>query len=140
MPFGVSSAPENIQKQISEILQDQEGTLCHMKDMLVFRNDEDQHEKRLKEVFFRLTHSGLTLSKEKCHLKTLSVDFLGHTVMSEGISASTDKIKAVLEMKTPTNTTELKRVLGMVDYMRKFNLQLAEVESPMRELLKKKNL
>ena len=78
----------------------------------------------------------MTLNKEKCQFKVTSVEFLGHTVTSEGMSASSDKVKAVTEMKAPTNSKELKRLLGMVDYMRKFNSKLAEVESSIRKFLK----
>ena len=80
----------------------------------------------------------MTLNKDKCKFKVSSVEFLGHTVTSEGISASSDKVKAVTEIKAPTNSKELKRLLGMVNHMRKFNPKLAEVDSPMRKFLKQK--
>ena len=109
-----------------------------MDDILVFGETEQERDSRLQQVLRRLKGRGLTLNKEKCQFKVTSVEFLRHTVTSEGISASSDKVKAVAEMKAPTNSKELKRLLGMVDYMRKFNPKLAEVESPMRKLLKQK--
>ena len=109
-----------------------------MDDILVFGETEQERDSRLQQVLRRLKGRGLTLNKEKCQFKVTSVEFLGHTVTSEGISASSDKVKAVTEMKAPTNSKELKRLLGMVDYMRKFNPKLAEVESLMRKLLKQK--
>ena len=139
MPFGVSSAPENFQRQISKILEGQEGILCHMDDVLVFGKDEEEHDQRLESVLGRIRDSGLTLNREKCQFKVNTIEFLGHKVSSEGIEVCDDKVKAVLAMEAPTNAKGLKRILGMVDYMRKFNPQLAEVESPLRELLKKKN-
>ena len=36
MPFGISSAPENFQRQMTTILEGVEGVLCHMDDVLVF--------------------------------------------------------------------------------------------------------
>jgi transposase InsO family protein len=60
-------------------------------------------------------------------------------VTEKGIDAAQDKVKAIVDMKAPTNPKELKRVLGMADYMRKFNPRMAEIEYPMRTLLKKGN-
>jgi len=137
MPFGVSSAPENFQRQMSKILAGLEGTLCHMDDILVFGKDEEEHDRRLIEVLERLRKSGMTLNKEKCTFRTKSVEFLGHTVNERGIKASDDKINAILNMNPPTTPKEMKRLLGMVDYMRKFNPSLAEIEVPLRKLIKK---
>ena len=66
MPFGVSSAPENFQRQISKILQSQESALCHMDDILVFGKTEPDHDSRLEQALRRLKGSGLTLNKDKC--------------------------------------------------------------------------
>ena len=109
-----------------------------MDDILVFGETEQERDSRLEQVLRRLKDSGLTLNKEKCQSKVTSFEFLEHTVTSEGISASSGKVKAVTEMKTPTNSKELKRLLGMVNHMRKFNPKLAEVDSPMRKFLKQK--
>ena len=92
-----------------------------MDNILVFRETEQEHDSRLKQVHRRLKVSGLTLNKEKCQFKITSVKFLEHTVLFEGLSASSDKLKAVTEIKARTISKELKRLLGMVNYMRKFN-------------------
>ena len=65
--------------------------------------------------------------------------FLGHIVSAEGIKADPEKIKAITEMKTPENITELQRFLGMINYVGKFLPNLAEVAAPLRCLLKKEN-
>ena len=59
--------------------------------------------------------SGLTLNKEKCKFKITSVEFLGQTITSEGITASSNKVKTVTEIKATTNSKKLNRFLGMVD-------------------------
>ena len=35
LPFGISSAPEHLQKQMNQILEGQEGVLCHMDNILI---------------------------------------------------------------------------------------------------------
>ena len=139
MPFGISSAPENFQRQMTTILEGVEGVLCHMDDVLVFGTTAEEHDQRLERVLQRLSSSGLTLNRDKCKFKVTSIEFLGHQISESGITAAQDKVEAVLQMCSPSNSKELKRMLGMVDYMRKFNPGLAEVEAPLRKLLKKQN-
>ena len=139
MPFGISSAPENFQRQMTKVLCGLEGVLCHMDDVLVFGRTEEEHDSRLRKTLTALRASGMTLNKDKCQFKVTSVDFLGHHVSKNGISAAQDKVKAIVEMEPPKCPKELKRLLGMADYMRKFDARMAEIEHPMRSLLKKKN-
>ena len=139
MPFGISSAPENFQRQITTTLEGVEGVLCHMDYVLVFGTTAEEHDQRLERVLQRLSSSGLTLNRDKCKFKVTSIEFLGHQISESGITSAQDKVEAVLQMCSPSNSKELKRMLGMVDYMRKFNPGLAEVEAPLRKLLKKQN-
>ena len=52
-------------------------------------------------------------------------EFLGHQINELGITAAQDKVEAVLQMCSLSKSKELKRVLGMVDYIRKFDPGLA---------------
>lgn len=49
------------------------------------------------------------------------------------------KITAVQGMPEPTNVTELRSFLGMVNQLGKFNPHLAEKDKPLRDLLSKRN-
>ena len=40
LPFGISSAPEHFQRRMSEILESQEGVLCHVDDVLIFASTQ----------------------------------------------------------------------------------------------------
>ena len=64
-------------------------------------------------------------------------DFLGHHVSEKGIAADPGKVRAIREMRPPTNKVELKSFLGMVNYLSKFSPRLAQMERPLRELQKK---
>ena len=43
LPFGIFSAPEHFQHRMNEILARQEGVLCHMDDVLIFGQDQQEH-------------------------------------------------------------------------------------------------
>ncbi|XP_065190865.1 uncharacterized protein LOC135821797 [Sycon ciliatum] len=50
LPFGISSAPEYFQKQMSDLLSDLPGTMCMIDDVLTFGDYEHEEEKNLHAV------------------------------------------------------------------------------------------
>ena len=66
-----------------------------------------------------------------------SVEYLGHRISKEGLQLTDDKVRAVLEAPQPTNVSELKAFLGLVNYYRKFMQNLSTVLTPLYTLLKK---
>ncbi|XP_064468028.1 uncharacterized protein LOC135378816 [Ornithodoros turicata] len=44
LPFGISTAPEFFQREMLRILEGLEGTVCHMDDILIYGNDEAEHD------------------------------------------------------------------------------------------------
>ena len=47
----------------------------HIDDILVFSKSETGHQAHLKEVFRRLTNSGLILNASKCHFGQKEIQF-----------------------------------------------------------------
>lgn len=56
-----------------------------------------------------------------------------------GIRPDPGKVDAIVRMQEPTNITELRRFLGMVNQLSKFSAQLAEKTKPLWELLSTRN-
>ena len=63
--------------------------------------------------------------------------FLGHIIDATGIHADPDKIKAIKNFPAPTTITELQRFMGMVNQLAKFTPNLADLNAPLRQLLRK---
>ena len=137
LPFGISSAPEYFQRRMSAILDGHQGVLCHMDDIFIFGRDQGEHDARLNAALSSIQEAGVTLNADKCLFSQTSISFLGHTIDQNGVSADPSKTAAVLQMDTPTNITELRRFLGMVNQLGKFSPNLAEISQPIRELLSK---
>uniref|UniRef100_A0A3B3C9Q2 Gypsy retrotransposon integrase-like protein 1 n=1 Tax=Oryzias melastigma TaxID=30732 RepID=A0A3B3C9Q2_ORYME len=136
LPFGISSAPEHFQKRLTQMLSGLDGTVCHADDILVFGSTREQHDQRLHRVLERLQQEGLTLNNDKCQFAVEKVMFLGHIVSAQGIEADPGKIRAIKEMPTPKDAADVKRFVGMVNYVGKFSPRVAELTQPLRELLK----
>ena len=60
------------------ILDGLSGVVCHMDDVLIWGQDQHQHDKRLHTVLNKLQEAGVTLNMEKCELGRREVKFLGY--------------------------------------------------------------
>ena len=70
------------------------------------------------------------------NFERLRYNTFGHVITSEGIRPSGSRVDAIRQMETPTNLTELRRFIGMVNYLGRFIPDLATMISPMTDLLK----
>ena len=139
LPFGITSAPEHFHRRMNEILGDIEGAVCLIDDILIYGKTQSEHDQRLLSVLNRINKAGLTLNKEKCVFNTTSINFLGQQIDNSGVKADPEKIHAVKELPPPTNVSELRRFLGMVNQLSKFLPRVAEETKPLRNLLSTKN-
>ena len=139
LPFGITSAPEFFQKQMSKILNGLPGVLCMIDDVLVHGNTEQEHDQRLTAVLERLQKANVTLNKDKCQFSRRSVKFLGQLIDQSGVRPDPNKVLAIQGMNEPTNITELRRFLGMSNQLSKFTPHLSEIAKPLRDLLSTKN-
>ena len=119
------------------ILQGAPGAMCYIDDILVTGPTNEAHLQNLEEVFRRLKSYGIRMKKEKCHFMRNSVTYLGHVIDSEGIHATPDKIKAIVEAPIPTNVQQLRSFLGLLNYYRKFLPNLASIIQLLNDLLRK---
>ena len=136
MPMGVCSAPEVFQRTMSKILEGCEGAICHMDDILIHGPDKETHNRRVRKVLAKLEEAGLTLNN-KCEFSQKQLTFLGNVVTSEGIVVDPEKTRAIQQFPAPQNVTELQRFNGMVNQLAKFLRNLAKLNEPLRQLLRK---
>lgn len=137
LPFGVSSAPSLFQRTIENLLSHLHHVCVYIDDILVTGTDEADHLNNLHAVLQTLEEAGLTLKQSKCKFGVPSVEYLGHIIDSDGLHPSEAKVKAIREAPTPTNVTELKSFLGLLNYYHKFLPDVATVLSPLHLLLRK---
>ena len=90
-----------------------------------------------RDVLNRVRNAGLKLNKEKCQFNQTKLEFLGHIIAENGIEISPNKIYAILKLKTLGNVSELRRVLGLVNFVTKFIPNAQTNLTPLNELLKK---
>jgi len=112
-----------------------EGKLEGSTDEIADKN----HDDHLKAVLERCHLKGIKLNKEKMQFKQKQVSYMGHVITDEGLKPDPNKIKAIVNMPTPTDKERVQRILGMANYVQRFAPNLTDVTKPLRDLIKKEN-
>ena len=137
LPYGVASSPALWQETMDKIFAGLPGVFIFVDDIVVAGEDEEQHESRLRKVLERIKENGMKINKDKCLFKVPSVEYLGFIIDGKGIHKTKEKIKAVMEAKTPTDVKELQSFLGLVTFYGRFIQDLATIAHPLYQLLNK---
>lgn len=133
--FGIKSAPELFQRAMENLFRGIDGLVVFMDDFLVHGETDEKHDKTLEEVLKRLKELNFRINEKKSLLGVTEVTFLGHIISTKGIKPTEDKIQAILDLRSPKNVTELKSLMGMINFVGKFIPNLATLTSNMRQLL-----
>ena len=137
LPFGVSSATGIFQRAMESLLQGIPNIAIYLDDILISGTSEEEHLKTLEIVLGRLQDAGLKLKRDKCLFMRSSVFYLGYLIDADGLDPMPDKVKAILEAPEPTNVTELKSYLGLLNYYGKFLQNVSSILHPLYSLLQK---
>ncbi len=137
LPFGISSASEIFQRKMNEMLSDLEGVAANQDDIIIAGKGDAEHDARLMEVQRRAAASGLTFNPDKCQFRLEEIEFLGEILTKYGIRPDPKKVCAITALKPPTDVSELKRILGMINYLARYIPNLSTISKPVTELLSK---
>ena len=75
--------------------------LVYLDDVLVYSDNEDEHEGHLRQVFDRLHEHKLQAKLKKCEFRKSHMKYLGHIVGSGELSV--DQVAAVSSWEPPSN-------------------------------------
>ena len=109
MPFGLKNTGATYQRLVNHMFRPQIGrnVEVYVDDMLVKNLDEGKHLDDLQETFDTFRRYNMKLNPSKCAFGVESRKFLGFMVSHRGIAANPEKIKAILDMKSPQNIKEV---------------------------------
>ena len=94
----------------------------------------------IRAVFECIRNAGLKLSMSKCHFGRKQVDFLGRTIIREGVSPQVEKVKNFLDkLKFPKSKKSLQRYIGFLNSYSNCIPRLSERLTPFFKLLKETN-
>ena len=136
LPYGIKTAPLMFQNVMDQVLHGIPGVCCYIDDILIAANSEAEHLHRLETVLQRLESHGIRAKHRKCSFLMSEVDYLGHKIDAIGIHPLADRDESIRNAKVPENVTELRQLLGLINYYGKFLNQLSTTLAPLHSLLR----
>ncbi|XP_062400896.1 uncharacterized protein K02A2.6-like [Sardina pilchardus] len=137
LPFGVSSSPAIFQRMMESLVAGIPNVAVYLDDILLTGQSDQDHLATLNEVLTRLQEAGLRLKRSKCAFMEQEAEFLGHKVDANGLHPLPHKVRAIQDAPAPSNVTELRAYLGLLNYYNRFLPNLSTLLSPLHELLRK---
>ncbi|GFO29326.1 reverse transcriptase [Plakobranchus ocellatus] len=137
MPFGLSNAPATFARTMRLLLDGIPNVISYFDDILIYTQDWISHLKTLDAVLSRLAKHGFTARPTKMYIGFEEIEFLGHVVGKEKLRPEIVKVERILKLSTPKTKKQVKSLLGLLGYYRKFIDNFASICNPLTELLRK---
>ena len=119
------------------ILRGIPNVVSYFDDILVFGSDFKEHIRALREVLVTLRENGLTARPAKAYVGFQEIEFLGH-IISQGIQKpEQSKVEKIRNLKPPKTKKEVRKVLGLLNYYRKYVSDFAGIAETLTNLTKK---
>ena len=143
LPFELSSAPEEFQRRLQAVMHGLSGVVVVADDILISGKGQTQeearsdHDKVLLKVFQRVRQSNLKLNKEKMRLHFSELIYIGHRISAEGVKPDQAKVPvtAIQQMPTLKSVQDVRRFLGMCNYLSRFLPKLSQISEPLRNYI-----
>jgi hypothetical protein len=138
LPFGLCVSQDIFQSKMDRVLAEVgQGVIGIADDIIVYGEDEKNHDEALHRLMKAAQRNGLVLRLEKCEIRKPAVSFFGLIWTSKGMQPDPRKCDNIAERPAPQNQQELLSFLGLIQYMSPFIPHLAAKTNLLRQLLKK---
>ncbi|KAL1979106.1 hypothetical protein VTN96DRAFT_6844 [Rasamsonia emersonii] len=136
MPFGLTNGPATFQRFINETFLDylDDFLTAFIDDLLVYSNNELEHQEHVKKVLQRLREAGLQASISKCEFHVQKTKYLGFVVGTNGIEVDPEKVKVITNWKQPKTVKGVQSFLGFCNFYRRFIRNYSRIAKPLNFL------
>lgn len=116
---------------------DSPNIYCYLDDFLLINEDFDKHIADLKFMAKRFRDVQLTISRQKSIFCKSQLRWLGQILSCRGMEIDPDRIEAVSKLKRPSTERDIRSILGLTGWFRRFIQNYAGITIPLSNLLKK---
>lgn len=136
-PFGARNSPAIFQAEMNRIFADGLYSKCiiYVDDILVFGKSMDEHNDNLRWVLERAQQYNVKIKLEKCVFAKQEVDYLGFTITGSFIKPLEDRCDTLALLEPPKDRTELRSIIGRLNFYSRFIPTYSKRLQPIRELL-----
>lgn len=138
MPFGLCNSSSTMSRLMDLVIGcDLEPyVFVYLDDIVIATETFDHHMFILKEISKRLKCANLTVSSEKSKFCLKRINYLGYVIGDGGIRTNPDKVSSIVNFPTPTCIKEVRRLIGVASWYRRFIENFATLVSPLTDLTK----
>ena len=137
-PMGFSATGDAYCRRGDMALQDVPNCVKVVDDILLFDEDLPSHLQRVHQMLTKCRAYGITINKDKFTVAASQVNFCGYILSENGIAANPEKVSAIKDFPTPTNLTDLRSFMGLVNQLAEFSPDIATTAHPLRPLMSPK--
>ncbi|XP_013071132.2 uncharacterized protein LOC129924728 [Biomphalaria glabrata] len=138
MSFGLSNAPSTFNKLVRRVLEGRTDVVAYLDDICLFHNSWEEHVEGIQSLLLLLRQHGLTARPSKTEVGMGEIQFLGHVVGKGQLKPVHGTVQKILELKTPTSLKEVRALIGLCNYYRKFIPNFASLLEPITSLTRTK--
>ena len=122
MTFGLKNDGATYQRAMNYIFHDLIGKLVeiYIVDVVVKSASAGGHLEDLRQVLERTRRFGLRMNPKKCAFGVSAGQFFGFLVHKRGIEIGLKSQEAVRTMRPPTMKKELQKLIGKINFVRRF--------------------
>ena len=136
MPFGLVSAPAVFARMMRMLHLADLSAENFFDNILVHSASWSDHLHHVRNVLDRLKSYGLTARPSKILAGFQSLEFLGHVVGSGVLRPDESKTEKILQVSTPTTKKQVRSLLGLLSFYRRYIPGFASVAAPLTDLTK----
>jgi hypothetical protein len=113
--------------------------IAYWDDILIYSEDEESHIDIVRRVLERIRKAKLCVSINKSVIHQREVVFLRYHISENGISMTSDKVKAVKSWLVPRNVKDVQAFLGFANFYWRFIQGFSKVYKPLTDITRKGN-
>jgi hypothetical protein len=105
-------------------------------DLLIYSENELEHQEHVRKVLQRLREAGLQASINKCEFHVTRTKYLGYILTTDGIEVDPEKTAAIRGWKKPATVRGVQSFLGFCNFYRRFIKNYGRVSRPLHNITK----
>jgi len=144
MPQGLKNAPATFNRMVSNLFRPYRAFVqSYFDDLFVHSKAEagktalETHLEHLEKIFQIMKENKLYANLKKCIFCADEIPVLGCFVGVNGVRLDPEKIKAISEWPVPSSVKDLRKFLGLANYLHKYTKNHAHLVHPLTNLLRK---
>lgn len=137
--MGFTNSPADLAKVLDRVFGDMVPHVYHyVDDFIIVSATFEEHIELLRKVARRMREAQLSISRKKSMFCYRKITFLGYIFEGGGLSINPERVQPIIDYKRPETVKELRRLIGLVGWYRRFIPNAAGIMAPLTELTKGK--